>query len=98
VQIAQTGDVPRHGEHHPPADASADDRITVDPAKLGGQPCIRGDRLSVEHLLELLAADWTVKDIQADLPFVEPDDVRQALKYAAALVHRELYLPLAESA
>jgi len=74
------------------------DRITVDPAKLGGQPCIRGYRFSVEHLLELLAADWTVEQIQAEFPFIEPDDVRQALKYAAKLAHRELYLPLAESA
>jgi uncharacterized protein (DUF433 family) len=74
------------------------DRITVDPDKLGGQPCIRGYRFSVEHLLELLAADWTVEEIQAEFPFIEPDDVRQALKYAAELAHRELYLPLAESA
>jgi len=74
------------------------DRITVDPAKLGGQPCVRGYRFSVEHLLELLAADWTVDEIRADFPFIEPDDVRQALKYAAALAHREIYLPLADSA
>lgn len=74
------------------------DRITVDPAKLGGKPCIRGHRFSVEHLLELLAADWTVDKIRADFPFIEPDDVRQVLKYAAALAHRELCLPLADSA
>lgn len=74
------------------------DRITVDPDKLGGQPCIRGYRFSVEHLLELLAAGWTTADVQTDFPFIEIDDVRQVLSYAAALAHRDIYLPLAESA
>jgi uncharacterized protein (DUF433 family) len=55
-------------------------------AKLGGKPCIRGYRFSVEHLLALLAADWTVDEIQPDFPFVEPDDVRQVVNYAAAPV------------
>ena len=54
--------------------------------------------IRVEHLLDLLAADWTAQDIQAEFPFIEPDDIREALKYAAALAHREFYLPLAESA
>jgi uncharacterized protein (DUF433 family) len=39
-----------------------------------------------------------VDEIQAEFPFIEPDNVRQALKYAAALAHRELYLLLADSA
>lgn len=69
------------------------DRITIDPAKLGGQPCIRGYRFSVEHLLELLAANLSVREIQAEFPFIEPDDVRQVLTYAAGLVQRELHLP-----
>jgi len=71
------------------------DRITVDPAKLGGELCIRGYRFSVEHLLELLAADWTVDEIRADFSFIEPDDVRQVLKYASALSRREPYPPQA---
>lgn len=77
---------------------AAFDRITVDPGKLGGQPCIRGYRFSVEHLLELLAAGWTLEVIQAEFPFIELEDVQQALGYAAALARNEVYLPLQESA
>lgn len=74
------------------------DRLTVDPGKLGGQPCIRGYRFSVEHLLELLAAGWPTEEVQEEFPFIEPEDIRQALGYAAALAHNEVYLPLRESA
>lgn len=74
------------------------DRITVDPGKLGGQPCIRAHRFSVEHLLELLAAGWTIEEIQAEFPFIEAEDVHQTLGYAAALARNEVYIPLQESA
>lgn len=74
------------------------DRLTVEPDKLGGQPCVRGYRFSVEQLLELLAAGRSLEDIQADFPFIEDGDVRQVLGYAAALAHREFYIPLQESA
>lgn len=74
------------------------DRLTVEPDKLGGQPCIRGYRFSVEHLLELLAAGWTLEQIHTDFPFIEPEDVQQVLGYAAALAHREFYVPLKDSA
>jgi uncharacterized protein (DUF433 family) len=62
------------------------DRITVDPAKLGGKPCIRGQRFSVDHLLELLAAGWSWEEIRADFPYIEPEDIQQALAYAAAVI------------
>lgn len=74
------------------------DRLTVEPDKLGGQPCVRGYRFTVEHLLELLAAGWTFEQIHADFPFIEPEDIQQALAYAAALAHREIYVPLKEPA
>ncbi|MGH9119660.1 MAG: DUF433 domain-containing protein [Acidimicrobiales bacterium] len=74
------------------------DRITVDPDKLGGQPCIRGHRFSVEQVLELLAAGWTNEDVRAEFPFIEDDDIHQALGYAAALARLEIYLPLQDSA
>lgn len=74
------------------------DRLTVEPDKVGGQPCIRGYRFSAEHLLELLAAGWTFEQIHADFSFIEPEDVRQTLGYAAALAHREIYVPLKEPA
>ena len=74
------------------------ERLTVELDKLGGQPCIRGYRFSVEQLLELLAAGWTFDQIHTDFPFIEPEDIQQALGYAAALAHRELYVPLKEPA
>jgi uncharacterized protein (DUF433 family) len=42
------------------------DRITIEPGKMGGQPCIRGHRFTVEHLLSLVGASWTLEEIQAD--------------------------------
>ncbi len=74
------------------------DRLTVEAGKLGGQACIRGYRFSAEHLLELLAAGWTLERIQADFSFIEREDVRQVLGYAAALAHRDIYVPLQEPA
>lgn len=59
------------------------DRITVEPGKLHGQPCIRGHRFTVAHLLRLVAAGWNVEQIQEEFPFIEVADVQQALLYAA---------------
>jgi uncharacterized protein (DUF433 family) len=74
------------------------DRLTVEADKFGGQVCIRGYRFSAEHLLDLLAAGWNLDRIQADFPFIEQEDVQQTLRYAAALAHRETYVPLREPA
>jgi uncharacterized protein (DUF433 family) len=60
------------------------DRITVEPEKLGGQPAIRGMRVSVAHVVRLVAAGWTVDQMREELPDIEPEDVRQALLYAAS--------------
>jgi uncharacterized protein (DUF433 family) len=59
------------------------DRITVEPGKMGGQPCIRGHRFTVEHLLRLVGDGWTTEQIGNDFPFIEPDDIQQAIAYAA---------------
>jgi uncharacterized protein (DUF433 family) len=59
-------------------------RITVEPGKCGGRPCIRGFRLRVKDVLELLAHDATWAEILADYPFLEPDDIRACLEFAAA--------------
>jgi uncharacterized protein (DUF433 family) len=59
--------------------------------------CIRGYRFSVEHLLELLAASWTLDEIQAEFSFIELEDVQQALGYAAALARNEVVFTLAPS-
>ena len=70
------------------------DRLIVDPETMAGQVTIRGLRFTVEHLLELLAAGRSIDEMRADFPLIEPEDVRQALGYAAMLARRDVYLPL----
>lgn len=60
------------------------DRITVEPGKCGGKPCIRGMRITVRRVLELLATYPDRAAIVAEYPFLEPEDLQQALRYAAA--------------
>ncbi|MBF6211488.1 DUF433 domain-containing protein [Nocardia puris] len=59
-------------------------RITFDPNQCGGRPCIRGMRIRVKDVLELLAAGDTEDDILADYPYLEREDIRAALAFAAA--------------
>jgi uncharacterized protein (DUF433 family) len=59
------------------------DRITVDPDQCGGRPCIRGMRVRVIDVLELLAAGATPEQILADFPYLEREDIAAALQYAA---------------
>jgi uncharacterized protein (DUF433 family) len=73
------------------------DRITIEPGKMGGQPCIRGHRFTVEHLLALVGAGWTLDQIQDDFPFIEAEDIQQAVAFAAFSV-REYHLPVTRSA
>ena len=58
-------------------------RITVNPGQCGGRPCIRGLRIRVKDLLDLLAAGATRQEILADYPYLEPEDVTAALEFAA---------------
>jgi len=62
---------------------SAISRITVSPDVCGGRPCIRGLRIRVKDVLDLLAAGATREEILADYPYLEPDDVTAALEFAA---------------
>jgi len=59
------------------------DRITFDPAVMGGKPCIRGQRVTVGAIVGLLAAGHTEEEILKEYPYLEPEDIRQALAYAA---------------
>lgn len=68
-------------------------RLTVEPDKLGGQPCIRGYRFGVEQLLGMLADGLSFAEIHEEFGFLEPDDVLEALRYAATLARRDFYLP-----
>lgn len=74
------------------------DRLTVEPGKLGGQPCIRGCRFTAQQLLEFLAAGNTFDEVHKHFDFLEVEDVRQALGYAAALADRDFYLPTSQPA
>lgn len=65
-------------------------RITFDQNVLGGKPIIRGLRISVEMILELLAKGSSRQEILEDYPNLEPDDIRAALFYAHYLVADEL--------
>jgi uncharacterized protein (DUF433 family) len=66
------------------------ERITVDPAVMGGKPCIRGLRFPVSRLLSLLAAGRDEQSIIAEYPYLEPDDIKAALAFAAALAEEEV--------
>lgn len=59
------------------------DRITVNPEVCGGRPCIRGLRIRVKDILELLASGATRDEILEDFPYLEPDDIVAALQFAA---------------
>ena len=59
------------------------ERITLEPGKCGGRPCIRGTRLRVMDILELLAAGASEEEILRDYAFLQPEDISAALLYAA---------------
>jgi uncharacterized protein (DUF433 family) len=67
--------------------------ITLDPAVMGGKPCIRGMRVTVGMILGLLAAGRSYKQILADFPYLTEQDLRDALAYAAWRLE-EAELPL----
>ena len=69
------------------------ERITADPAQMGGVPCIRGLRIPVATVVGLVAQGMTETRIVEEYPDLEVEDVRQALAYAAAAVD-ERQLPL----
>jgi uncharacterized protein (DUF433 family) len=58
-------------------------RITIDPEVMGGKPCIRGMRVTVGTIVGLIATGKTVDDILAEYPYLEREDVLEALSYAA---------------
>ena len=63
-----------------------DERITFDPEQCGGRPCIRHYRLRVKDVLDLLAAGVPEAEILEDYPFLETEDIRACLAYAARQV------------
>lgn len=72
------------------------DRITRDPNLMGGKPCIRGMRVTVGMIVGQIGAGHTIEELLADYPYLEREDVLQALRYAAWLAEeREVSLPRA---
>lgn len=72
------------------------ERITVDPARMRGLPCIRGTRVTVSAVLGQLAAGQAIDDLLADYPQLEREDVLAALEFAAAYTReRVIDLPVA---
>lgn len=59
------------------------DRITVDPGLCGGRPCIRGMRIRVTDVLDLLSIGLSEPQVLAELPDLEPDDIRACLRFAS---------------
>lgn len=62
------------------------ERITVNPKQCGGRPCVRGMRIRVSDVLDLLAAGLTSKQIVEELPDLEGEDVHAALRFASRCV------------
>jgi uncharacterized protein (DUF433 family) len=66
------------------------DRITVEAGKCGGKACIRGMRITVRRVLELLATYRDREEIFREYPYLEDEDLQQALRFAAASVDDEV--------
>ena len=65
------------------------DRITADPARMNGEPCIRNLRLTVRRVLEVLAAYPDRNELKREYPELEDEDIRQALAFAATYLPAE---------
>ena len=68
------------------------DYITANANILGGKPIIRGTRLSVEFILDLLASDMSEKEILEDYPHITKEDIHACLRYAARSYKNEMYV------
>lgn len=65
------------------------ERITIDPKMMGGKPCIRGMRFPVSTILDLIASGTRAEEILGDYPYLEQEDIQQALKFAAWILREE---------
>lgn len=74
------------------------DRITFNPDVLGGKACIRGMRISVSLIVNLVANGLTPAEILAEYPDLEAEDIQQALRYAAWTTEETVYVPAGAAA
>ena len=70
------------------------DRITFNPNILAGKPIIKGTRIAVEFILDLLANGWTTENILKNYPQLKKEDITAALKYATEILREEKVYPL----
>ncbi len=67
------------------------DRISFDPNILAGRATIRGLRISAAHVVNLVASGMSIEEILAELPDLEAEDIRQALRYAAMMAEDQVF-------
>ena len=75
----------------PPNKQNMMDRITINPAVCGGRPCIRGLRIRVTDVLDLLASDVPREEILEDFPYLEAEDITACLQFAAARANHPIF-------
>jgi uncharacterized protein (DUF433 family) len=73
------------------------ERITFDQQIMAGQACIRGMRIPVSLIVNLVAHGKSIAEILDEYPDLEPEDIQQSLEYAAWLTREQVYLPSLES-
>ena len=70
--------------------ASVEERIVINPRIMGGKPVIKGTRIPVYFILELIASEWTIDDILREYPHLTREDVLAAVRYAAKVLREEI--------
>ncbi len=74
------------------------DRIIIDPGVLSGKPIIKGTRISVEFILELLSSGMKAEEIIKEYPHLKKEDILAALEYAMSVLRHEEVYPIAKAA
>jgi uncharacterized protein (DUF433 family) len=74
-----------------------EDRITIDPGILVGKPVVKGTRLAVEFIVDLMAQGWSEEEILRNYPGLSREDLQACLAYVSAMLHAEKVYPLVTS-
>ena len=74
-----------------------EDRIVIDPGILVGKPVVKGTRLAVEFIVDLMAQGWSDEDILSNYPGLSQEDLQACLAYVSAMLHAEKVYPLVTS-
>ncbi len=73
------------------------ERIIVDPKILAGKPIIKGTRISVEFILELLSSGLSIEEVLIEYPHLKKEDIQAALRYATSVLKHEEVYPVAQA-